>query len=64
MIYKKWKMAFSHESFDEVVQKALKDFNIPTIESLTPYQLKKSVGCFYLLNSTVNFLFAFSANAI
>ena len=40
MIYKKWKMAFSHESFDEVVQKALKDFNIPTIESLTPYQLK------------------------
>lgn len=40
MIYKKWKMAFSHKSFDKVVQKALKEFNVPTIKSLTPYQLK------------------------
>ena len=37
MIYKKWKMTFSRESFDEAVQKALKEFNVFTIESLTPY---------------------------
>ena len=37
MIYKKWNIAFSHESFDKVVQKALKEFNVPTIKSLVCY---------------------------
>ena len=49
MIYKKWKTAFSRDSFDEAVQKALKEFNVSTIESLTPYQLKTlSAACTFL----------------
>ena len=50
MIYKKWKTAFSRDSFDEAVQKALKEFNVSTIESLTPYQLKTlSAACTFLI---------------
>ena len=50
MIYKKWKMAFSHDSFDEAIQKALKEFNVSTIKSLTPYQLKTlPAACTFLI---------------
>ena len=59
MIYKKWKMAFSHESFDEVVQKALKEFNVPTIESLTQYQLKNLLPASTFLIATSIFCLHF-----
>ena len=53
-------MAFSRDSFDDAVQKALKEFNVSTIESLTPYQLKTlSAACTFLIALSIfcfNFL--------
>ena len=56
MIYKKRKMAFSRDSFVEAVQMALKEFNVSTIESLTPYnQLKTlSAACTFLIGQDKN----------
>ena len=55
MINKKWKMAFSRDSFDEAVQKVLKEFNVSTIESLTPYQLKTlSASCTFLIALSIS----------
>ena len=48
-------MAFSRDSFDDAVQKALKEFNVSTIESLTPYQLKTlSAACTFLIGQDKN----------